>query len=354
MRSELRQALGDQPAWIVGGAVRDRLLGRPTKDFDVALEGDPERAALSVRKLTGGAVFPLSKSFAGWRVVAPSGGVDLLPLTGGTLERDLAARDFTVNAIAEPVGDGELVDPHGGVEDLEARVLRPIGPESFTADPVRVLRLVRLSAELGLEPLELAAARAAAPALTGASPERIFAELKRIVLAGADAVRLLIDLGVEIRALDADRLDRLDVPGGVADLLAEPLADDLTRGQALRLAAALPDGDALRRLRASARLVTYCVKANVAAPAGDARSIHRWLLATAPWSVDAAILGGGPLDAALAGLPAAPLVRGDELDVPPGPEVGRLLARLEEDRYAGEIATRDEALDRARQYLGGR
>ena len=107
--------------------------------------------------------------------------VDFLPLTGGTLESDLAARDFTVNALAEPVDGGEVVDPHGGQADLEARRLRVVGPDSLTSDPLRVLRAVRLAAELGFAFDDDELARAAAPGLAGVAAERVFAELKRIV-----------------------------------------------------------------------------------------------------------------------------------------------------------------------------
>ena len=75
--------------------------------------------------------------------------VDLSPLRGGSLEADLALRDFTVNAIAEPLEGGARVDPHGGVQDLAARRLRAVGPGAFADDPLRVVRLVRLAAELG-------------------------------------------------------------------------------------------------------------------------------------------------------------------------------------------------------------
>src|SRR3954447_811960 len=107
----VRRALTGERAWLVGGAVRDRLLGRDTDDLDVALDGDVAGAAKALRRVTGGAAvppppatggaaFPLSQAFGGWRVVAPDHvwHVDVLPLAGGDLEHDLAARDFTINA----------------------------------------------------------------------------------------------------------------------------------------------------------------------------------------------------------------------------------------------------------------
>src|SRR5262249_21382879 len=131
----VREALGDAPAWIVGGAVRDRLLGRrgAGDDVDLAVEGDPRGAARRIARAAGGAAFELSDAFGAWRVVGPGQvwQVDVTPLQGGTLESDLAARDLTVNAIAEPLAGGELIDPHGGRADLEARRLRMVATDAF-------------------------------------------------------------------------------------------------------------------------------------------------------------------------------------------------------------------------------
>ena len=102
-----RGALGGERAWVVGGAIRDRLLGRPTGDVDIVIDGDPERAARSVARAgSRAACFALSREFGSWRVTARDGSwqVDVEPMRGRTLEEDLALRDFTVNAIAEPPG----------------------------------------------------------------------------------------------------------------------------------------------------------------------------------------------------------------------------------------------------------
>ena len=119
----LREALAGERAWLVGGALRDRLLGRPTPDLDVVVDGDVRRAARSLGRGAGGASFELSDQFGAWRVVARdrSWQVDITPLQGGSLEADLAARDLTVNAMAEPLAGGELVDPHGGAERPRAQ-----------------------------------------------------------------------------------------------------------------------------------------------------------------------------------------------------------------------------------------
>src|SRR5204862_5119224 len=106
-----REALGGMPAWLVGGALRDRLLGRPTDDLDVVVDGPVKDAARTLGRAARAAAFPLSDAFGVWRVVARDHAwqVDLLPVNGATIEEDLAARDFTVNAIAEPLDDGDAI-----------------------------------------------------------------------------------------------------------------------------------------------------------------------------------------------------------------------------------------------------
>src|SRR5205823_6868612 len=129
-----RAALAGQRAWLVGGAVRDRALGRATPDMDVIVEGDSARAAREVARVAGGAAcFSLSEDFGAWRVVARdrSWQVDVEPLRADSLEADLALRDFTVNAIAEPIAGGQLIDPLGGLADLDARRLRIAAPDAF-------------------------------------------------------------------------------------------------------------------------------------------------------------------------------------------------------------------------------
>ena len=155
-------------SWIVGGALRDELLGREVTDIDIAVEDDPERAARELAAELRGPVFRLSEAFGAWRVVDRRGGrvFDFAPLQGETIEDDLRKRDFTVNALARPLlaqapggarraamaSGGDLVDPLGGRADLESRTLRVIGPEAYENDPLRPLRLARFAAELGFDP----------------------------------------------------------------------------------------------------------------------------------------------------------------------------------------------------------
>jgi len=463
-----RRALAGGRAWLVGGAVRDRLLARPTADFDVVVDGDPAAAARAVAREAGrAACFALSEEFGAWRVVARDGTwqLDVEPMRGAGLEADLALRDFTVNAIAEPIDGGSPVDPLGGIGDLRAQRLRMTGPRAFDADPLRVLRLVRMAIELDLRPEELtiAAARAHAGALGAVSAERVFMELRRI-LAAAGArrgIEMLGELGAAsvvlpelqaLRGVQQSRFHHLDVYGHTLEvldraveltghepladpvleatlagrrepvdaLLCEPLADQLSRGEALRWGALLhdaakpltrevrvPDGrvtfighdvrgaelarGVLGRLRASERL-----RAHVAALVRHhlrlgflvheptplpRRTLYAYLRACTPVEVDVTLLSivdrlatrgdraeeaieahlrlaREVLDAALrwrAEGPEQPLVRGDELagalGIDAGPAVGKLLEGIAEARYAGELATREDAVRYARELL---
>src|SRR5581483_1157169 len=98
---EALAAVAREPAWVVGGAVRDRALGRATDDYDVAVTGDARGLARELARSAGAHVFALSDTFGVWRVVARDRGwqVDVLPVIGGSIEADLAGRDFTINAI---------------------------------------------------------------------------------------------------------------------------------------------------------------------------------------------------------------------------------------------------------------
>ncbi|MGH2854369.1 MAG: HD domain-containing protein [Solirubrobacteraceae bacterium] len=392
----IRSTLAGQRAWLVGGAVRDRLLRAAATearghspsaripvsasipvaasepmpsgvggvggsqslgpaDLDVVLDGEPREAARALARaagrspIGGATAFALSEEYGGWRVVARDGAwqVDVERLRGATLEDDLGLRDFTVNAIAERLGEpgggtGETIDPWGGVEDLAHRRLRAVAPRAFADDPLRVLRLVRLAVELDFEPDAPTRAQALthAPGLRAVAGERVFVELRRILGTprAVHGVELMGEVGATpvvlpelhaTRGVQQSRYHHLDVYGHtlevlartielttacergasplaallageeqtdpaqlgrytstLAALLAEPLADGLTRGGALRWGALLHDaakpltrevrptdgrvtfighdalgaqvaGEALGRLRVSGRLRAY-------------------------------------------------------------------------------------------------
>jgi poly(A) polymerase len=457
-----RRALaGGEGAWIAGGAVRDAALGREVTDLDLAVAGDPAAAAKAIAREGDGHAFELSAEFATWRAVAAdrSWQIDATALRGETIEADLAARDFTLGAVAAPLDGGEPLDPYGGLADLERRRLRVISEGSFAADPLRLLRAARIAAELGLEidPATAALARSEAARAVEPAGERQLAEL-RLLVGGPDPLRgvaLLDDLGLSaavlpeleaLRGVEQGPNHHLDVHGHTLavlermlevegdlerfageravearEFLAEPLADEMSRGTALRFGALLHDvgkpatrgehegnvtfighdrvgaeivGGLCRRLRASRRLTRHLQGLTLhhlrlgfmvhEAPL-PARRVHEYLRATEPVAADVTLLtvadrlsarGSGPfateeaieahLELARRMLAAAlewrrdgppePLLRGDELSaelgIGPGPELGDLLAELEAAQYAGEVSTREEALERARRVRG--
>ena len=332
MDSRIRTAVAGVEAYLVGGAVRDELLGRQVVDVDVATP-DPEVAARIYAGLSKGAVFPLSEKHGAWRVAFKDGTtVDFTPLDG-TIEDDLGTRDFTINAIARPVAGGDYVDPLAGRADLESRTLRAVSESVFEEDALRLLRAVRLEDEIGFamdEPTEELVRRHAG--LVGdPAGERIVGELERLSPAGferADALGLLAPLGGSLERFGA--VDVADTPGY---LLVVVFGNDVER---------YPVSNEVKRL---ARTLLRAER-----PEDDsARAIHRFRRATEPWALTAlAFLGAhdlyGAVQAARVAEPKEPLLRGDELGVPPGPEIGRLLDLVAEERAAGVISTREEAL----------
>jgi len=358
--------------------------------------------------------------------------------------------------MALPLTGGELVDPRGGRGDLADGVLRVLGESAYAADPLRPLRLARLATELSLtpDPVTERLTRAAAPAVAGASGERVFAELRRLVvaervLAGlelADRLGLVAAVLPELDALhgvDQSHFHHLDVHShtievlrrqlalerqlgavfgddgaAVGRILDEPLADELTRAGALRFAALLHDigkpatrstradgrvtfigHDAVgtdlieaicRRLRTSERLTRFLTAITrhhlalgflVHERPLTRRTVYRYLARCDPVEVEVTVLScadrmatrgrnaapavAAHLELARELMPEAlrwrahgsprPPIRGDdlarELGIEPGPDLGLLLADLEEARFTGEAATRDEAVAYARRRL---
>jgi len=174
--------------WLVGGAVRDIALGRPLRDIDIAVASKPDTAAKRLSETLDGTWFALDPERGVYRVVCrdPDIQVDVSEAPGG-IHDDLTRRDFTVNAMALPLGEdtgaSEAIDPFGGMRDVEGRTIRAPGRSSFTDDPLRTLRAFRLEAELGfgIEPLTLGWIRESAGLITGVSAERVRDELYLIL-----------------------------------------------------------------------------------------------------------------------------------------------------------------------------
>jgi tRNA nucleotidyltransferase (CCA-adding enzyme) len=371
---------GLAPCFLVGGAVRDLLLGREPVDVDVAVEGDAEAVARRLAAALGGAV-TAHERFGTATVTA--GGIDAINLARtrretyaapgalpdvepAQLSEDLARRDFTVNALAAPLAAerlGELVDPHGGRDDLRAGVLRVLHGGSFVDDPTRLLRAVRYAARLGfaLEPDSERWARAAVAdgALQTVSGPRIRDELIDLLAEheAPRAVELLAELGIAAALHPALRADAELVAAaklGAAETGADP---------ALAALAALCSGGVpaawVDRLGLAAGERDRVVRAALRAPEladalrGDLR----------PSELRALLDGEPPEALALAlalGAPAAPVLdylarlRDARLEIsgadllaaglPESPALGRALAQTLARKLDGEVDGRADEL----------
>jgi tRNA nucleotidyltransferase/poly(A) polymerase len=198
-------------ACLVGGAVRDLLMGRPVHDWDLIVERDAIPLARAAANRLGAAFYPLDEERDTGRVVAYDANgartfIDLAARRGPDWRADLEARDLTVNAIALPLdGAGALLDPFSGQFDLDARLIRAVTEHSFRDDPARMMRAVRLARELDfeIEPQTAAWLRREAPRLGNVSAERIRDELGKL-LAQAQAsmgVQQMDDLGLLAQVL---------------------------------------------------------------------------------------------------------------------------------------------------------
>ena len=212
-------------AYLVGGVVRDSLLGRSTDDVDLAVDGDPRRLGRQLADSLSGSFVTLDDVREIFRVVVegPLGGlVDIVAAPQG-IEADLKRRDFTVDAMAVRVsdlGDGrspEVIDPHDGRADLKQRVVRGLSSGVFVEDPARLLRGPRLAAQLGFHIADdtATAIREYAYLVDRVAPERVRDELLKLVAApGASAsLHLLDDLGLLCRIVpELDRARNVTQP----------------------------------------------------------------------------------------------------------------------------------------------
>ncbi len=291
--------------WLVGGSVRDRMLGRFSPDLDVVVRDDAAEVARQVAGVLRSPWFSLSERYPTYRVLGSDGHVDVAAIRGGGILADLAQRDFTINAMAVPMaalsisGDAKdgpaglpsgvtLVDPYGGAAHLKEGRLVAVSTHIFADDPLRLMRAARFCHTLGLrldEPLRRLV-KEQAGSLGDAAVERAVNEMCLTLASGqaAAAARLWDELGLlavvlpELAGLgDMDvtlgLLRRLDemlerpedwFPGEAALLrerMAEPVDGTVDRPVALRLAGLLhPLGadmvrGAGRRLKLSGALV---------------------------------------------------------------------------------------------------
>jgi len=269
---------------LVGGAVRDALLGRlaPRPDLDLVVQGDAVELARNLARRLGGAVVVLDQERSIARLVLHGWTIDLARCLGANLHDDLLRRDYSANAIALPLPaarsagsaaadlNGDLVDPSGGLADLAAGQMRAISEANLLDDPLRLLRGMRLACELGfrLEATTAAWIRQHHQQLQTVAGERILAELERLAAApdGAAGLALTVESGLLECWRGGKAPQHTADPPGDGGLLAslgrltpeEATTRGLSRAeteQALPLArlAAVLAGEGLERLHASRR-----------------------------------------------------------------------------------------------------
>jgi tRNA nucleotidyltransferase (CCA-adding enzyme) len=331
------------PTYLVGGAVRDLLLGADGADLDVAVEGDasalsdipgyePERDELFLtgRLEVGDRKIDIAQTRA---ETYPQPGA-LPEVRPAPIAEDLARRDFTVNAMAFPIAsDAELIDTHGGLEDLRSGRLRVLHDRSFIDDPTRALRAARYAARFGFDLEPDTEKLLAQTDLTTVSEDRVQNELRRIAAEEdpARALQLIVDWGV-MPTLDSAAPARVTE---VARLAAgSPWTGWADRELAVMLATVRPLPQ-IRELTA----------ANVERPSEAARLAEPWDPAQL---LVARALGAEWLDRYADEWRHVRLeITGEDLiaaGIPQGPGIGRGLEAALSGKLDGELSGRDEEL----------
>ncbi len=376
---------------LVGGATRDAALERPVGDLDAIVASDGARVADRLATALGGRAIALAPGrFAAVRVVAPELEVDIWDLEGGRVELDLARRDLTINAIALDLAAGEIVDPYGGLADLQQRRLRAVAPATFDEDALRVLRLARLAVALGdfeVEPSTAELARRAAHGLATVAGERIRDELSRLAdsAAAGEEQRALELVGAFPGLWDDFTPARGDSAIAIFEAYATrraqlgpaiDRADEIAARHALRLRTAPSTRTPAERLavlarravlsRAESRRIACILELGVASPpAGDDRDLwlsrlgSLWPTAFAAAAAAAPAAASGAWDHCLERAATAVASRGDDLTAPrplldgteiarllgieEGPEVGRALEELIRAQVLERVSTVEEA-----------
>lgn len=322
---ELFPALAKLPprCYVVGGAIRDLCMDRAPADADVAC-ADPLAAA----QVLGRKVIRLGRDhLSAYRVVDGLHVYDFAELLDGDIDVDLARRDFTVNAMAVDLDRDVFLDPHGGQRDAEAGVVRMVRASNFDDDPLRTLKGVRMAVRyaMTLDDATLEAIRTRAAKIVGVAPERVTYELSVIFASGRfrkamallDQTGLAAALGLSVR----EGSDALSLAASLALIVDDPRA----YAERWRWSESL-----LRDVLALQRLVG---KHDRVALYDAGEEVARQL---------PPLLGDEPLD--WPDFTIKPLLNGDEIGLPPGPELGRVKRALLEAQIRGDVKTRDEAL----------
>jgi tRNA nucleotidyltransferase (CCA-adding enzyme) len=342
---ELREiaAAESAPTYVVGGAVRDALLGRGRGDLDLLVLGDPGEpaAALGGNPVAAHDRFGTATlELAGHRIDLAQARTETYPRPGALpevepaadVESDLARRDFSINAIAVPVGGGAPLDPHGGIADVGAKQLRVLHESSFADDPTRAIRAARYAARLGfgLEPWTERLLREAD--LGTLSDDRRGAELARLAAepSGPTGLALLAEWGLlELRPGGAE------LAAAVDELLGdEPWREEAPHAEAVLVAALGPVGgeEELAAARPARPSEGYELAAGrdpvelVLARALGAEWLDQYLREWRPVALE---IDGGALIAA---------------GIPEGPALGRALRAAHRAALDGKARNRTEQL----------
>jgi tRNA nucleotidyltransferase/poly(A) polymerase len=321
-------------AYVVGGAVRDLTLGTAPADVDVACL-DPLACARALRRK----VIRLGREehLSAYRVVDGSHIYDFAALLDGSIDADLARRDFTINAMAVDLESGELLDPHGGRADLARRLVRMINIANFDDDPLRMLKAVRMAVRFDFEvdAETMRAIRTRAKRIGDVSVERVAYELT--VIFSANSFRRAVNL-LHQTALDAPLFGRSfetnfhvdDVP--LAAALALLIDDAHAFAKRWRLSEAMMrEIQTLQRLTDSHSLLDLY-------DAGEtiARQLPPMLRAL-----------GREDDVTFPDFEIKPLLTGDEIaaiaGIEPGPRIGILKRTLLAEELEGRIANCEDA-----------
>ena len=370
-------------AVLVGGAVRDALLDRltDTPDLDLVVPGNALKITRQLAQKHGGACVVLDEARDMARLVLRGWTIDLARQEGATLEDDLNRRDYRLNAIALSFdGAPRLIDPTGGLEDLQSGRIVAVREANLQEDPLRLIRGLRLTAELGMtmNSQTLMMLRRNRSLLPKAAPERIQAELMRLTAApDADrAIQTLLDLKL-LKPWTTNMADQ----SPAATVRRADLLTDSERRLALplaRLTQLLPD-EGLKELRFSRRQLQRCERLRhwierSSSDQGDPcleqfseqerLQLHKdleqdlpALIVTWPEELQQSWLKRwrDPQDPLFH--PRSPL-DGDTLQkalsISPGPSLGALIQHLCLERAYGRVSTREQALNAARSWLSYR
>ena len=391
-----------QPVYVVGGAVRDSLLGRVRAELDLDLVITTGAVAVARQLATtyraGFVLLDAERQIA--RVVFPGLTVDIAQQDGASITADLTRRDYTINAIAYDIQTGATIDPLNGTEDIQQRTLRMVGRDNLVSDPLRLLRAYRQAAQLNLtiEPATHQAIRELVSLLTTVAAERVLAELRYLLSAPSSSQWLTAMVADDLFTgwleipVDADFLAKLtqfdravelveqDYPAlGLA--LERPLRDtiSISRNSIGKLMLLLSPELQLAtvqmsRLTFSAieiRVVTIAMTAlpQLLAAEMSLTEQYFWFQTVGhnfPLLVVLAIASGvkianlaplidrylDPLDRVAH---PTPLVSGRdlmaELALPSSPTIGKLLTEIQIARIMGKIATPAAAIQFAREFM---